>query len=153
MNTVEDPFAPKNVENRAKKVVAKNRGATRAKKGSKKGSSTGSYTSVFYFFIVYPWWNFLKTEYRFDGFSVKFSSKSFEAVFRSALEVDLLPSSVSSKSIRGAVFEISAIWLRAGRIRLGPKIPPGRADFGRKFSRAGPIPKKLVWRKTTSKLV
>ena len=44
----------------------------------------------------------------------------------------------------------------SGPGRLGPKIPPGRADFGRKssgpsradlgrkFSRAGPIPKKLV---------
>ena len=52
-----------------------------------------------------------------------------------------------------SVFEISAIWLRAGPTRsenssgpgrLGPKILPGRA---------GPIPKKQVWRKMTPKLV
>ena len=72
------------------------------------------------------------------------------------------------------MFEISAIWLRAGPGRLGPKISPGRADLGRKssgpgrlgpkilpgradlgrkFFRAGPIPKKQVWRKMTPKLV
>ena len=36
------------------------------------------------------------------------------------------------------VFEITAIWLLAGSGRLGPKISPGRADFGRKFLRGGP---------------
>ena len=55
----------------------------------------------------------------------------------------------------------------SGPGRLGPKIPPGRAgptwaenspgpgraDLGRKFFRAGPIPKKQVWRKMTPKLV
>ena len=35
------------------------------------------------------------------------------------------------------VVEISAIY-------LGPEIPLGRADLGRKFSRAGPIPEKQV---------
>ena len=54
---------------------------------------------------------------------------------------------------REPVFEISAILLRDGPGRLGPKIPPGRLEPKIPPGRAGPILKKQVWRKMTSKLV
>ena len=65
---------------------------------------------------------------------------SFNYVVASLTSVVVFLAEQKIKKIEaGPVFEISA------KNSSGP----GRADSGRKFSKAGPIPQKQVWRKMT----